>query len=591
MANWRHFGFLLVFGSLLVGSARGERALTFDELYDPGKLLDVQITVPEADWNTIRKQTRSFAQALGEARREGKAPSPFSYVTAAVTINGVAFQGIGLRKKGFIGSLDNERPSLKVKFNHSDADARVAGLSQLTLNNNKQDGALVSQTMTYDLFRKAGLPASRTSYAKVSVNGRPLGIYTNVESARQPLIERAFESPKGTLFEGTIVDFYPGWAGGFEHKFGKKKRGRKAIEKLIAALEGPDDQLVSAVEAVVDLDAFLKFWALESLIGFWDGYAGNQNNFFVFHHAEGDRLHFLPWGADSVFTSRGMFDRGGPQSVKARGRLASRLYEIPEMRTRYREALLQLLETVWDEDALQAETERIEALVADSVHERQAGFPEALERTRDFFASRREQIMEEIGESAPEIEPGSSEPMYFASIGKLSGTFSGKWYDNEPGEPTEVGEVDVTVELDGKPVTFKRMGVHAVMGRFGFRGPGQPNINLVGEREDTGEQVTLMLMVDEDSFAPSGDDSVSVGGMMRTGAGFGFGPGGMQPIDGKIRFSAAAREEGAPVKATVDASIMKMVGGFFGRGRGGGGRGPGGPGGGRRGGPPRRPRP
>ena len=34
-------------------------------------------------------------------------------------------------------------------------------LKRLTLNNNKQDVGLVSQHLTYALFRKAGLPAPR----------------------------------------------------------------------------------------------------------------------------------------------------------------------------------------------------------------------------------------------------------------------------------------------------------------------------------------------------------------------------------------------------------------------------------------------
>ena len=145
---------------VIVTSVSGARALTFEEIYDSSKLLDVKITLSDADWDTIRVQTRSMAQALGEERRTGKAPTPFSYVMGDVSINGVEFKSVGIRKKGFIGSLDDHRPSLKVKFNHTDANAKVAGLTQLTLNNNKQDGALVSQTMAYALFNQVAMSLS-----------------------------------------------------------------------------------------------------------------------------------------------------------------------------------------------------------------------------------------------------------------------------------------------------------------------------------------------------------------------------------------------------------------------------------------------
>jgi spore coat protein CotH len=555
---------------VIATSLSAARALTFEEIYDSSKLLDVKITLSDADWNMIRVQSRSMAQALGEERRTGKAVTPFSYVTGDVSIDGVEFKSVGIRKKGFIGSLDDERPSLKVKFNHIDSKAKVAGMTQLTLNNNKQDGALVSQSMAYTLFNQAGSPAPKTSYAKVTVNGRSLGIYTNVESARQLLVKRGFGTDKGTLFEGTIVDFFDNWAGGFEHKFGPEETGRKKVQAVIDALNGPDGALVASLSKVIDLDGFLKFWAIESLIGFWDGYSGNQNNFFVYHNPKTDLLHFLPWGADSVFTSRGMFQRGGPQSVKARGRLASRLYQIPEIRERYRSVMLGLLKTHWDEEALLAESERIENLVGDSIHDNQSGLSRALDRTREFFATRRDQIIGELKDGTPEVGDGGSEPMYFAKVGRVEGTINAQWFSDAPNDPTEVGEANVKVLMDGKEVEFTNLGAHAVMGRFGFRGPGQPNINIVGKRKSDGEIVTLSLMLSEVLFVPSEGKMVPVGGMMRQGQGFGFGTGGMSPIDGKIQFSEATREDGAAVKARVAADIMKMENSFFGRGGGGG---------------------
>ena len=33
------------------------------------------------------------------------------------------------------------------------------------------------------------------------------------------------------------------------------------------------------VEKLINLDQFIKFWIMESLLGFWDGYTNNQNNY------------------------------------------------------------------------------------------------------------------------------------------------------------------------------------------------------------------------------------------------------------------------------------------------------------------------
>ena len=64
-----------------------------------------------------------------------------------MTIDGVSFPEVGLRKKGFLGSLNAFRPSLKIKLNHVDKKASIKGLTNLTLNNNQQDHSLVSQFM------------------------------------------------------------------------------------------------------------------------------------------------------------------------------------------------------------------------------------------------------------------------------------------------------------------------------------------------------------------------------------------------------------------------------------------------------------
>ena len=131
-------------------------------------LLRVDITLPEGDWTALRMQTRSMATAL--SLRPG--PTPFSYFRGDVTVNGTKLSSVGIRKKGFIGSLDNVRPSLKIKLNHFDDGTRtLEGMDRLTLNNNRQDRSLASQYLSYHLFHQAGVPAPRCNLAVVTVNG------------------------------------------------------------------------------------------------------------------------------------------------------------------------------------------------------------------------------------------------------------------------------------------------------------------------------------------------------------------------------------------------------------------------------------
>jgi len=454
------------------------KELTLDNAFPTDRVLDVQITVDEKDWDTIRYQSRDFIPTLDERRKFRPIEAPYTYVDASVTIDEVKFPQVGLRKKGFIGSQSTSRPSLKIKLNHTDKKAQIDGLTNLTLNNNLQDRSLVAQFMGYAMFNAVGLPAPRCAYAKVIVNGTSLGIYSHVETIRKPFLKRVFGNDDGTLYEGPYVDFYPGWEGSFEYKTGNEKRGRKKIKQLIKVLESEDeksfgwesrgflkekgDNIEEAIGELINLDSFYTFWALEGLLGFWDGYSGNHNNFFIYLNPEtdkslggkagcrplpsanpdfptlegkGDKFHFIPWGADSVFTRFGEFNHEphAPISVKTQGLIAHKLYQLKSGRERYAKTIMDIIERCWDEEELLAETDRIEAMIKPHLVQSQLvinekkkkpehTFAGSLEKTREFIRQRRADITQETINGMPEWTKPPSKPLTIPT-GKIK-TFS-----------------------------------------------------------------------------------------------------------------------------------------------------------------------
>ena len=367
-----HRRFLLFLGLIITAISTNciakninQRELKIDDLFPHDQVLDVQITIDSKDWDSIRHQSRNFFEALNESRQRAPIDHPYTYVEASVLIDGVEFPQVGIRKKGFIGSQNSTRPSIKVKLNHVDKEGQIDGLTNLTFNNNQQDVSLISQFMGYGLFNAAGIPAPRCAYANVTVNGQDLGIYAHVERIHRPFLKREFGNDDGVLYEGTVVDFYPGWLGSFEHKLGSDEVGRKKIQKLIDVLNNPNDNIESLIGELVDLESFYVFWAMEGLLGFWDGYSGNRNNFFIYLNPKTDKFHFIPWGADSMFERYSPIrdDRRDPVSVKTQGLISNRLYQLKSGRQRYQNALEEIMSQNWSGTALLAETKRIQALV------------------------------------------------------------------------------------------------------------------------------------------------------------------------------------------------------------------------------------
>ena len=563
-----------------------------DRLFDSSRLLNVEIELPKEDWDKLRKQTRGrggFAALFSNTIEK-----PFTYFRGNVTIDGVKIESVGLRKKGFIGSLDDNRPSLKIKFNEFVDQSPVDGLDRLTLNNNKQDTALVSQFLSYKVFNDAGIHAPRCSLAKVTVNGEYLGIYSNVESYKKPFLKARYGDDTGDLYEGTVTDFYPKTVNKLEAK--KSDQDRKSVARLAEILASDEDLPMDELEELVDVDNFLKFWAVESLIGFWDGYTQNQNNFFVYKNPANQKFYFMPWGADSCFTSGGGpfggFGGGNHSAaVSAESMLANRLFRTEEIPGRYQKALLKVLKEAWNEDEIIAEIDRIEQLTDGQVPALQknrggrsswGGGTLNLDGVRDFVKERREEIMDEFEDWPVEVPSKPRKPMYSIDVGSASGSFTVLWSDDPESDDAE-GKVAINLmDQNNEQMKLTNLKVAArPMQSFGFggrRGPSRwtppATIVFTGIRDSDDEKITLTLMVDTKELADGEGKKLAFSGSFSEGEqqrGFGFGRGG-KSVSGTLTLSKAGTNNGDTIEGKLDAKIVESRGWMIERMRGRGGR-------------------
>jgi hypothetical protein len=232
------------------------------------------------------------------------------------------------------------------------------------LNNLQQDPSLLDQCLAYPLFRDAGLVASRCSLAHVRVNGTSLGIYSNVESIKDPFLVRNYGDSTGNLYEGSVGDFRENWIGVIEKKNNNDSSDLQAIK---AALEIENDaQALAALSAQIDFDKFLTYWALDGLIGNWDGYSGNANNYWFYKNPSSNLYEFFPWSLDDVFGRDNPFAGGAAEArtVFDNSAISNRLWKIEGVRLQYETRINELLDTVWDESALLLKIDQMEALIS-----------------------------------------------------------------------------------------------------------------------------------------------------------------------------------------------------------------------------------
>jgi hypothetical protein len=416
------------------------------DLYAGDRVVDIQIELPERDWDTLREQGRTMQEVFSGCADPAFAYSKFA---ARVRVDGTWYDQVAVRKKGFLGSLSVRKPSLRLDFDEYRPAQTAHGAKSLTLNNAVQDPALIKQCLAYGILAQVGIPAPRCSFARVTLNGRALGIYSNVEPIKKPLLRRVFGESAGNLYEGQApAEFETGLLRNFEKKTHEDEPGKAELEALAQALREPDDKLVAALDRVLDLESYYRYWAAETLLANWDSYDGNQNNFFVYWHPDSQKLSFLPWGVDGSFVRTPWTDRKLPLSVLANSLLASRLYAIEATRERYRGALRALLGQ-WDEPQLLREIDRMAQLVGPSVDQ------DNLELLRVFVRGRRAELLAELDGPAPSYHqpPQLSKSLatcHPENSTPIRGHFHTTWLSDE----SALALVDNTIELtlDGQPL-------------------------------------------------------------------------------------------------------------------------------------------
>ena len=365
--------------------------------FEPDRLLEIEIVMSPADYELLRREQLSLMDAFGGQCGDSPAPNPYNFYPAEITVDGTTIPNAGVRKKGFFGSSSPTKPSFKIDFTEFGSEITVYGLERLTLNNLQQDPSLLDQCLGYGLFEKAGLVASRCNFAHVSVNGVSLGIYANVESIKEPFLLDNYGDASGKLYEGSAADFRPNWIDVIE-----KKNNDDVLDlyAIALALEIEDDAAaLAALGDLIDLENFHTYWALSGLIGDWDGYPGNANNYWMYQNPTSGKYEFFPWSLDDIFGRDNPLAGGGAvaRTYFDNAAISNRLWQIPEVRLIYQQRIEALVNTIWDETELLAEIDQMNALISPVAGDRTA----AVEATRTWIQGRAAKVASDFANGPP----------------------------------------------------------------------------------------------------------------------------------------------------------------------------------------------
>jgi spore coat protein H len=273
---------------------------------------------------------------LAPDQREKLRQSGREYATATLRLDGKEFAAVGVKLKGAAGSYQSidERPGFTVNLGKAGGTERFFGLQKFHLNNGAQDGSRLHEWVGNGVFAAAGLPAPRVAHALVELDGAPLGLYVLREAFDGEFLVRAFGGKEGNLYDG---GFCQDVDQPLQKDAGDGPDDRADLQRLCRACQGVDPRREAALQVLIDLPHFLDFLALEAMLGHWDGYSRNMNNYRLWLPASRP-ARFLPHGMDQLFGDSEASVLDHPP-----GLVASAVLQVPALRKRYRERLKALL--------------------------------------------------------------------------------------------------------------------------------------------------------------------------------------------------------------------------------------------------------
>jgi hypothetical protein len=250
-----------------------------DSLFQRDRITELEITLTPEAMETLRNSYKED-------------------VEATIEFDGIVFPRVAVKLKGS-GSYQgmNGKAAFKIDIDDYDDSRRMRGLKKLTFNNGvTYDPTWTHEWLTYSLFRAAGIAAPRVGWTRIHVNGTDYGLYMNVETWDDELLEVWFDdADKGSLYEGW--DFSS--VGYFKLEEGPDRSDW--LSDVAARVGGSvSTEDMDALETLIDMDEFTTYMAVEAITLQFDGYQA-PNNWRLYIDSN-DVGHWVPTGVDYTWT-------------------------------------------------------------------------------------------------------------------------------------------------------------------------------------------------------------------------------------------------------------------------------------------------
>ena len=298
-------------------------------------------------------------------------------------------QNVGFRLRGNTSRFSAKK-SFKISFNEYVAGRRYQEVKKINLNGQHNDPTMIREKLFYDSWKNAGMPERRTSFVNVYINHNLYGLYTNLEEFDKDWLQRAFNENDGNMYkctypadlvyhgtnQQTYKDIQSSSATGgraYDLQTNEAEDDYSDLVELITVLNMPaDDVFAAAIDQKLNVDGFLKAFAIDVASGNWDDYMYNKNNYFLYHNGLTGKFEFISYDTDNTFgvdwmnvdwATRNCLDWYSHTDQRP---LASKILAVPEFNERYMRYLDTIAREIINPEVIFSHIDSLKALITDA---------------------------------------------------------------------------------------------------------------------------------------------------------------------------------------------------------------------------------
>ena len=373
------------------------------DLFRTTNIADVHLEFTKADYDALMPRGGGWFGSGGgsgeswlqgpEGKRNGFAASrgvQFSYVHGSVTISGQTLRNVGVRYKGngtYFEGVAKGKVSLKLDFAEYVKGQKLGTLKKLNLHSNITDASSMNEVLAFQLFREAGVPAPRTSYARVyvTVQGRQqhayAGLFSIVENPDEEFVAARGLPASGAIFKPVasqlFADLGPDWKR-YNQTYDPKTtlteaQKQRVIDFARLVSSGSDAQFAARVGEFLDLEETARYLAVVVFLSDLDGLLGPGQNYYLYLDPRTQKFSFIAWDQDHSF---GQFFRG-TQSAREQlsihhpwsesSRFLERLFRVDAFKKLYLTRLTEFSTTLFKPDRFHRQVDELAGVIRPAI--------------------------------------------------------------------------------------------------------------------------------------------------------------------------------------------------------------------------------